>query len=108
MNAKYYWRVSAEKDSKSAVHTFRTEDQAPRLMHFPSVRNVRDLGGRKAMNGKRVKQNLVFCTAGMNYNVKKVKSASAGTKVREVKTRHGVEKTFLFLENVGSRQKAVS
>jgi len=33
---------------------------------------VRDFGGRKAMDGKRVKQDLVFRTAGLNDNAKPI------------------------------------
>ena len=70
----YYWQVeAAEPGAKpvlSAVRRFTTEAQAPRLMRFPDVPNVRDLGGRPAMNGMRVRQDRIFRTAGMNFNAK--------------------------------------
>ena len=73
---KYYWQVEAtapgEKPVLSQVHSFVTESQAPRLLRFPDVPNVRDLGGRKTKDGMYVKQGLVFRTAGMNFNAEKV------------------------------------
>ena len=78
INWKYYWRVEATTadGSKfvSAVRSFTTESQAPRLLRFPDVPNVRDLGGRPAMNGMYVRQGLVFRTAGMNDNASAVRA----------------------------------
>ena len=72
---KYYWQVEAtapgEKPVLSSVRSFVTEDRAPRLLRFPDVPNVRDLGGRRGRNGLYVKQGLVFRTAGMNFNARK-------------------------------------
>ncbi len=48
--------------------TFVTEDQAPRLLRIDGVPNVRDLGGRPGLNGRRVKQGMVYRTAGLNDN----------------------------------------
>ena len=76
----YYWQVEAAtadgKTIKSAVRSFTTESQAPRLLRFPNVPNVRDLGGRPAMNGMYVKQGLVFRTAGMNDNARRLPAKS--------------------------------
>ena len=70
----YYWQVEAvepgAKPVRSAVRRFTTETHPPRLMRFPGVPNVRDLGGRPAMNGMRVKQSRIFRTAGMNTNAR--------------------------------------
>ena len=62
----YEWRVIANGKSQSA--TFRTEDIAPRLIRVPGVPNVRDLGGRVGLGGKRVKQGRIFRSAGLNDN----------------------------------------
>ena len=67
----YTWTVSA--DGKTASATFKTEDQAPRLLRIKGVPNVRDLGGRIGLDGKRVKQSLVYRTAGLNDNASEVK-----------------------------------
>ena len=72
----YYWQLEVtepgKKPVKSKVGSFITEDRAPRLMRFPTVPNVRDLGGRKGLNGMYVKQNKIFRTAGMNNNAKNI------------------------------------
>lgn len=64
--AEYEWSV----DDGEGVSTarFRTEDTAPRLLRFPGVPNVRDLGGRIGLGGRRIRQGLVFRSAGLNNN----------------------------------------
>ena len=73
---KYYWQVEAtapgEKPVLSSVRSFTTESQTPRLLRFPNVPNVRDLGGRRTKDGLYVKQGLVFRTAGMNTNARRL------------------------------------
>lgn len=66
--AEYEWSVDDGDGRVSAK--FRTEDLAPRLVRFPGVPNVRDLGGRIGLGGKRVRQGLVFRSAGLNGNAK--------------------------------------
>ena len=64
--AVYEWSVD---DGESlAMARFRTEDMAPRLVRFPGVPNVRDLGGRIGHGGRRVRQGMVFRSAGLNEN----------------------------------------
>lgn len=73
---KYYWRVVAktpEGEKTGPVHTFLTADRAPRWVLVQGVPNVRDLGGRVGLNGRRVRQDLVFRSAGLNGNAKPVK-----------------------------------
>ena len=55
-----------------ATSFFRTEDLAPRLIDGGDVPNVRDLGGRIGRDGRRVRQGLVFRSAGLNYNASDV------------------------------------
>lgn len=66
---KYYWKVSDGKE-ESAVGSFTTADIAPRLIRAPKVRNVRDLGGRIGLDGRRVKQNMIYRSGGINENSK--------------------------------------
>ena len=63
---EYEWTVSG--GGEKATSKFRTEDLAPRLVRFPGVPNVRDLGGRIGLGGKRVKQGMIFRSAGLNSN----------------------------------------
>ncbi len=67
----YYWQVTAESTSGkigSPVVSFRTEDIAPRLIRVNGVPNFRDVGGRVGLNGKRVRQGMIFRSAGWNDN----------------------------------------
>ena len=64
--SEYEWTVSGG-DEKAAAK-FKTEDVAPRLVRFPGVPNVRDLGGRVGFGGKRVRQGMIFRSAGLNNN----------------------------------------
>ena len=64
--SEYEWTVSG--GGEKATAKFRTDDMAPRLVRFPGVPNVRDLGGRIGLGGKRVKQGLIFRSAGLNNN----------------------------------------
>lgn len=61
----YEWTVTGGGELKS---TFSTEDIAPRLIRIPGIPNVRDLGGRIGLDGRRVRQGRVFRTAGLNDN----------------------------------------
>ncbi|MDO5308244.1 MAG: tyrosine-protein phosphatase [Planctomycetia bacterium] len=59
----YYWRVTAtsgDAQTVSDVASFKTAFDLPRWFNVPSITNVRDAGGWKAANGKRMKQGLVF------------------------------------------------
>ena len=58
-----------------AESAFETEDYAPRLLNVGPV-NARDLGGRIGLGGRRVRQGLVFRTAGLNRNSTVLKDAS--------------------------------
>ena len=73
--AAYEWTV--DDGEGAAKRIFRTEDLAPRLVRFPGVGNVRDLGGWKGLDGRRIRQGLVFRSAGLNQN--------ASTKSKEKK-----------------------
>ena len=52
----------------SSSREFTTSCTPPRLVRVPGVPNVRDIGGRKAMDSKRIRQGLVYRSAGLNDN----------------------------------------
>lgn len=56
---KYYWRVRAGK-KLSEIRSFTTASEVPRWIHLPDVTNVRDLGGWKTADGKKVRQGMVY------------------------------------------------
>ena len=64
----YKWTVSS--GNETITSTFKTEDVVPRILRFPGVPNVRDLGGYIGLNGKRVKQGLIYRSAAMNDHPK--------------------------------------
>ena len=57
IGARYYWTVNEEK-----TETFLTLDAPPRNLKIDGVKNARDLGGWKTLDGKRVKQGLLYRT----------------------------------------------
>jgi len=61
----YRWTVRRPKTGESAAAAFETEDRAPRLLRAGGVWNFRDLGGWKTTDGRRVRQNLIFRSAGL-------------------------------------------
>ena len=68
---EYHWRIVDENNGirvGSAPAAFTTEAVAPRLLRVDGVPNVRDVGGRIGLGGRRVKQGLICRTAGLNDN----------------------------------------
>ena len=58
-----------KRRAETPVSDFVTEDVAPRWIALAGeVANVRDLGGRIGLNGRRVRQGMVFRGQGLNSN----------------------------------------
>lgn len=55
MGTAYYWRVNG-----CTARRFFTQDTAPRWMEVDGLSNVRDMGAWKTMDGRRVKQGLIY------------------------------------------------
>lgn len=51
----YYWQVN-----DSEVFSFITEEVPPRWIYAEGLTNIRDMGGWKTAEGKRIKQGLLF------------------------------------------------
>ena len=75
----YAWSVQG--GGETAKGTFKTMDLAPRDIHLPNVSNIRDLGGRIGLGGKRVKQGMAYRSAGLNSNAHKYCSAKETLKM---------------------------
>ena len=74
---EYEWTVWADvlgRVEAPVSGRFRTEDAAPRLVAGGDVPNVRDIGGRIGLGGRRVRQGLVYRSAGLNSNASPVYS----------------------------------
>ena len=67
---EYLWQVST-KGGEIAKGRFTTEAVAPRLVRVDGIPNVRDLGGRIGLDGRRVRQGLVYRSGGLNNNANK-------------------------------------
>ncbi len=76
---EYVWTVCG--GGECARGHFRTRDQAPRVVYVPNVGNIRDLGGRIGLGGKRVKQGMAFRSAGLNSNANTYFSCSETLKM---------------------------
>ena len=66
---RYVWSV-ADEHGDCAVATFVTEPDAPRFLRAGGVGNFRDLGGWKTTDGRRVRQNRIFRSAGLRFSSK--------------------------------------
>ena len=67
----YSWTVYAKAGGRildRATGGFRTDPTPPRLIRVDGVNNVRDLGGRIGLGGRKIRQGLVFRSAGLNDN----------------------------------------
>ncbi len=85
----YKWRVKGTVGDGTPLRadgTFRTEDIAPRLIHLSRVHNMRDLGGRVGLNGRRVRQGIVYRSAGLNSNAHNSKSKGGMVPGKETLT----------------------
>lgn len=71
---EYTWRVTpvlmGRRLDMQASGRFKTTGYAPRTLRIDGVANSRDLGGRVGLGGRRVRQGIVFRTAGLNANAK--------------------------------------
>ena len=55
--------------TERATCVFKTLDLAPRLIALKGrIPNCRDIGGRIGLGGRRIRQGLVFRSAGLNEN----------------------------------------
>ncbi len=55
----YFWRVICGNET-SEIRGFQTEDRAPRWVYVDGTTNVRDLGGWKTQDGRRIRQGLLY------------------------------------------------
>lgn len=65
----YRWSV---KSGNEIVHSSFTADPTlPRLLYISGLDNIRDCGGWKGLDGKRVRYNRIFRTSGLRRSSKK-------------------------------------
>lgn len=69
----YFWKVQAVAQdgtvtAESGVRQFTVEFLLPRVIALPNCWNVRDLGGRVGIDGRRAPFGKIFRSGGLNYN----------------------------------------
>ncbi len=74
ISTKYSWVLRVKNGAGGTCATaaghFTTEAAAPRLLSVDGVPNFRDFGGRIGLGGRRIKQGLIYRSAGLNDNAK--------------------------------------
>ncbi len=63
VDKEYTWSISAiagEKEVESKPSSFKTKDGVARFIDIDGLSNVRDCGGWTGLNGKRIKQGLLY------------------------------------------------
>ena len=66
----YRWRVRQFGTGESAEGSFTTEEEPPRLLRADGVSNFRDLGGWRTADGRTVRANMIFRSAGLRSSSK--------------------------------------
>lgn len=66
----YRWMVRRAGTGESVSASFTTEETPPRLLRAGGVSNFRDLGGWRTADGKRVRENMIFRSAGLRSSSK--------------------------------------
>ena len=70
LGCRYRLTIRNEASGESASATFFTEDAAPRLLRAGGVSNFRDLGGWRAADGRKVREGMIFRSAGLRASSK--------------------------------------
>ena len=69
-DTEYFWRIGYTdekgKIQYSPVSFFRTEEAFPRWIHIEGASNVRDIGGKLTIYGKKIRQGLLYRGCALN------------------------------------------
>lgn len=67
---RYRWTVGCETfgGKVQAEGEFAVAADAPRIIDLPRIYNMRDIGGKVGLDGRRVRQGLLYRSAGFNDN----------------------------------------
>ena len=72
-DTEYFWRMGyTDKKGKirySPVSFFRTEEAFPRWIHIEGASNVRDIGGKLTIYGKKIRQGLLYRGCALNKRI---------------------------------------
>ena len=65
LGRRYVWGVVPEEGGSGVTAAFTAEGEPPRFLRVDGLGNMRDLGGWTGLGGRRVKQGMVFRSAGL-------------------------------------------
>ena len=65
LGRRYIWGVVPEEGGQSATAAFTAGGEPPRLLRVEGLGNMRDLGGWTGLGGRRVRQGMIFRSAGL-------------------------------------------
>ncbi len=72
LGKQYFWKVVAKlgekKIAESEARSFTTSSRTPRSIRAGGLSNVRDLGGYKCADGRKVKQGLIYRGCEMEFH----------------------------------------
>ena len=68
IDATYTWRIRIG-DETSQTFSFHTDPQPPRLLSVDGISNVRDFGGFRTNDGRRVRQGRIYRTSELDTHV---------------------------------------
>ena len=79
-----YFRITAYLDNgkqdASPIKVFKVDEQAPRNLSVGNMPNCRDMGGRTTYAGAKIKQGMIYRTAGNKFD----NSTSVNTECKNV------------------------
>lgn len=73
LGSRYQLTVRNMNSGESAMACFLTEDVAPRLLRAEGVANFRDFGGWRTTDGRAVRENMIYRSAGLRGSSSKPK-----------------------------------
>lgn len=79
LGTRYHWMVRGAEEFVSS--SFVTAAQPPRLLYIEGLSNFRDLGGWQGRGGKRVRENMIFRSAGLRSSSKRAGGSLMGGRV---------------------------
>lgn len=72
-NTKYFWRITYTAESGRIKHSpasfFYTEEALPRWVGTAGASNIRDIGGKTTLYGKKIRQGLLYRGCALNKSI---------------------------------------
>lgn len=101
----YFYRVKLGENNYSAIGEFRTAE-SPRTISIDGLINTRDLGGYRTVNGKRVRQGLVYRGSSLERITKSEHLLNKGLSTQGYEFMRYTLGICFELDLVGSKQES--